>query len=53
MVLTVPLGLKRRLTIALTRKGGLRAAAWRKRTESKPPCGDDWPAALTLPVDET
>ena len=30
MVLTIPLGAKRRLSVALTRRGGVSAASWRK-----------------------
>jgi hypothetical protein len=41
MVLTIPLGTKRRLTFAWTRRGGMSAATWRKDFPSDPPHGDD------------
>jgi hypothetical protein len=50
VVLTIPLGVKRRLTFALTRRGGVAAAAWRKDFRADPPPDDEGGAGVREPA---
>jgi hypothetical protein len=50
VVLTIPLGTKRRVTVAYTRRAGVHAVAWRKGFEVDPPFGDDGGAGVREPA---
>ena len=50
MVLTIPLGTKRRLTVAYSRRVGVNAVTWRKGFEVDPPAGDDGGAGVREPA---
>jgi hypothetical protein len=50
VVLTIPLGVKRRFTFALTRRGGISAAAWRKDFPVDRPRDDEGGAGVREPA---
>jgi hypothetical protein len=50
VVLTIPLGIKRRLSLAVTRRAGMSAVAWRKDFRVDPRADDEGGAGVREPA---